>query len=413
MIPEVLVFAQVVAISIGLIAAACGIGVATYRSVKRIDNQQLAPSADAAGDSSRSCSSRSTRSPSRSSALPKHSGSWRDSRPSAIRDRRFPCKADAWRSDHPSSDPGRCRSGDTIGVVASSYAPRSGWLARGVRALERAGYGVIVDPTSTTVRRYTRAEDERRAARFTEMWIDPRVTALIGGTGGYGAVRMLPYLDPALFAAHPKSFVGYSDITVLHIWLDAARRAARLPRTHGGRPDPERARRHDGVAAHRAHHASPDHAHGPRPRARRAPGPRVGRLVGGNLALVQQTIGTPYEIDTTDAILFLEEVRDPMSFVDERLVQLRAAGLLAKVRGIVFGHLSLDRSEEDEFEDFVLDLVSDLGVPVLMDFPAGHDSPNLTLPLGTEVELVVEETTGWIVYREDALAEASSPPPAT
>jgi muramoyltetrapeptide carboxypeptidase len=143
------------------------------------------------------------------------------------------------------------------------------------------------------------------------------------------------------------------------------------------------------------------------------PGRAVGRLVGGNLALVQQTIGTPYEIDTTDAILFLEEVRDPMSFVDERLVQLRATGLLAKVRGIVFGHLSLDRSEEDEFEDFVLDLVSDLGVPVLMDFPAGHDSPNLTLPLGTEVELVAEEATGWIVYREDALSpplpDSSSP----
>jgi len=94
-------------------------------------------------------------------------------------------------------------------------------------------------------------------------------------------------------------------------------------------------------------------------------------------------------------------------------VQLRATGLLAKVRGIVFGHLSLDRSEEDEFEDFVLDLVADLGVPVLMDFPAGHDSPNLTLPLGTEVELVVEDTTGWIVYREDALADPSSPPPAS
>ena len=83
------------------------------------------------------------------------------------------------------------------------------------------------------------------------------------------------------------------------------------------------------------------------------------------------------------------------------------------MRGIVFGHLSLDRSEEDEFEDFVLDLVADLGVPVLMDFPAGHDNPNLTLPLGTEVELVVEETTGWIVYREDALADTPNASPAT
>lgn len=134
--------------------------------------------------------------------------------------------------------------------------------------------------------------------------------------------------------------------------------------------------------------------------------------MGGNLSLVQQTIGTPYEIDTRDAILFIEETREPMSVADERLVHLRAAGLLRGIRGIVFGQLSLDRSEEDEFEDFLLDLVSDLNIPILTDFPSGHEVPNLTLPLGTDVELVAEETTGWIAYREDALesiAVASEP----
>ena len=303
--------------------------------------------------------------------------------------------------------------GDTIGIVASSYAPRSGWLARGVRALERAGYGVIVDPELSTIRKYTRPEDERRAEAFTAMWTDPRISALIGGSGGYGAVRMLPYLDPAVFAAHPKAFVGYSDITVLHIWLE---RLAGLRAFHGPTVDDLIPSARDVTTASLLTALTT-----PRPSTRMGrdlaravrPGRASGRLVGGNLALVQQTIGTPYEIDTTDAILFLEEVRDPMSFVDERLVQLRATGLLSKVRGIVFGHLSLDRSEEDEFEDFVLDLVADLGVPVLMDFPAGHDNPNLTLPLGTEVELVAEETTGWIVYREDALAEEPDAPPAT
>jgi muramoyltetrapeptide carboxypeptidase len=133
------------------------------------------------------------------------------------------------------------------------------------------------------------------------------------------------------------------------------------------------------------------------------PGRAVGRLIGGNLSLVQQTIGTPYEVDTRGAILFLEETRDPMSVLDERLVHLRAAGLLRGVRGIVFGQLSIDRSEEDEFEDFLLDLVSDLDVPILTDFPAGHEVPNITVPLGTEVELVADEGTGWVVYAEEAL----------
>ena len=303
------------------------------------------------------------------------------------------------------------QKGDTIGVVASSYSPRPRWLARGVRALERAGYSVLLDPELSTTRRYQRAEDERRAANFTAIWTNPLVKALISGTGGYGAVRMLPYLDPALFRSHPKAFVGYSDVTVLHQWL---MRLAGVRAFHGPTVDDLIPSARDVTTSSLLTALT-----APRPAAKIGrdtartvrPGRATGRLVGGNTALVQQTIGTPYEIDTTDAILFLEEVRDPMSFVDERLVQLRASGLLAKVRGIVFGHLSLDRSEEDEFEDFVLDLVSDLGVPVIMDFPAGHDNPNLTLPLGTEVELVAEEATGWIVYREDALL-VTAPPPA-
>jgi len=125
---------------------------------------------------------------------------------------------------------------------------------------------------------------------------------------------------------------------------------------------------------------------------------------------VQQTIGTPYEIDTRDSILFLEENDDPMSVADERLVHLRAAGLLRHVKGFVFGQLSIDRSEEDEFEDFLLDLLSDLDVPILMDFPAGHEIPNLTLPFGTEVELSVDATAGWITYKEDALSTAEPLP---
>jgi muramoyltetrapeptide carboxypeptidase len=298
--------------------------------------------------------------------------------------------------------------GDTIGIVAPSYSPRVGWLTRGIKALERAGYGVLLDPEISTLRRFAREEDQRRAENFMGIWLDPRVKAVIGGTGGYGAVRMIPYLDPKIFENNPKSFVGYSDITALHLWL---MRCAQLRVFHGPTVDDliPSARDPTMVSLLAALTTARPSAKIGRDMARAAkPGRAVGRLVGGNLSLVQQSIGTPYEVDTRGAILFLEETRDPMSVVDERLVHLRASGLLPQVRGIVFGQLSLDRSEEDEFEDFVLDLVSDLDVPVLMDFPAGHEVPNLTIPLGTEVEIVAEESTGWIVYREDALATPGS-----
>ena len=281
---------------------------------------------------------------------------------------------------------------------------------RGVRALERAGYTVILDPDILELRKFTRKQDERRASNFMGMWLDPRVKAVIGGTGGYGATRMIPYLEPEVFRLNPKIFVGYSDITALHLWL---MRQAGLRVFHGPTVDDLIP-----VARDPSTSALLTAMTTPRPTTRMGremtravrPGRVTGRLTGGNLSLVQQTIGTSYEVDTRDSILFLEETFDPMSVADERLVHLRAAGLLDHVRGIVFGQLSLDRSEEDEFEDFLLDLVSDLDLPILMDFPAGHEVPNLTLPFGTEVELVAEGDSGWLCYKEDALSTSEPVP---
>lgn len=306
--------------------------------------------------------------------------------------------------------PAPLQKGDTIGVVAPSYAPYPAWLSRGVKAMEEAGYRIILESEVERERRFHQREDEQRAENLMKMWSNPEVKAVIAATGGYGAVRVLPYLDADLFRRSPKAFVGYSDITALHLWL---MRRAQLRVFHGptlddlfpGGSDPTV----DSLIAALTMARPETKLGGHSVRAVRQ-GRATGRLTGGNLSLVQQTIGTPYEIDTRGSILFLEETRDPMSVVDERLVHLRSAGLLRGVKGIVFGHLSLDRCEEDEFEDFLLDLLSDFDGPILMDFPAGHEAPNLTLPLGTEMELIADETAGWLEYREDALAIAEERP---
>jgi len=307
------------------------------------------------------------------------------------------------------SRPAPLVKGDTIGVVATSYAPTPDWLLRGVEVMEQAGFRVILEPDVERERHFHHREDEERAERLMSMWSNPDVKAVIPATGGYGAVRLIPYLDPSVFRRDPKIFVGYSDMTALHLWL---MRCAQLRVFHGPTLDDLFWTGQQTVDSLIAALTKPDpqvRLGGSSVRAVR-PGHAVGRLTGGNLCLVQQTIGTPYQIDTRDSILFLEETRDPMSYVDERLVHLRSAGLLRGVKGIVFGNLSLDRCEEDEFENFLLDLLHDFDGPILMDFPAGHEAPNLTLPLGTEMELVTDASTGWLSYREDALAVSEERP---
>ena len=165
------------------------------------------------------------------------------------------------------------------------------------------------------------------------MWLNPQVKAVIASTGGYGAVRLLPHLDPAVFSNNPKALVGYSDITALHLWL---MRRANLRSFHGPTVDDLIPSSRDPTMASLITALTV-----PCPTARIGrelsrgvvPGSAKGRLVGGNLSLVQQTIGTSYQVDMDGAILFIEETRDPMSVVDERLVHLRAAGLLENAVG--------------------------------------------------------------------------------
>jgi muramoyltetrapeptide carboxypeptidase len=166
-----------------------------------------------------------------------------------------------------------------------------------VKALERAGYGVILDSEISTMRRFERTEDERRAENFMGMWLDPRVKAVIGGTGGYGAARMIPHLEPEVFRRNPKSFVGYSDITALHLWL---MRRSSLRVFHGPTVDDLIPSTRDPTMASLLSALTT-----PRPTTRMGrdvaravrPGRAVGRLTGGNLSLVQ-LLGRTREIDT-------------------------------------------------------------------------------------------------------------------
>jgi len=279
-------------------------------------------------------------------------------------------------------------------------------LAR--QRLEARGYRVVQRADLFAKEGYLAGSDERRAAELMQAFEDPEVDAVFPGTGGYGAMRILDLLDYDAIRRNPKAVIGFSDITALHAALN---RRTGLVTFHS--PNPMYGLGSEGdatpfslawffraVEGPRAAYTVDVPAHDgreavPQPVAL-APGRARGRLVGGNLSLISALEGTPYAIDTTDAILLIEDTREAPYRVDRMLCQLRLAGKLGRLRGAVLGQFTRNYDREDETRGadprFSVDGVlrqyfEGLGVPVLMNYPVGHHAMNATLPLGGEVEV--------------------------
>lgn len=228
------------------------------------------------------------------------------------------------------------------------------------------------------------------------MFGDAGVDGIICLRGGYGALRLLDMLDYDLIRANPKVFVGYSDITALHL---AISRRTGLITFHGpmaasdmGGDIPDYTRDYFQRATGRCRPlgtiTNPPAA---APPAFITPGEARGLLTGGNLSLIAATLGTPYEIDTTDKLLFIEEVGEQPYRVDRLLTQLLLAGKLRAAAGVIFA-VCVDCDAEDDspgfaVEEVLQDRLGGLTTPVMYNLYFGHTAEKATLPLGVMAEL--------------------------
>jgi len=327
--------------------------------------------------------------------------------------------------------------GDTIAFVAPASELDRERMALARQRLEERGYRVIERVDLYASEGYLAGSDERRAAELMDAFRDPQVAAIFPGNGGYGTTRILERLDYAFIRAHPKLVLGFSDLTGLHAALN---RRAGLVTLHSptamsglGRPegmDPvaqrwwyhavERPGEEPWVidaaglasaAAETAPLAAGAAADGeapPAPLGSWGRGKARGRLVGGNLSLISALEGTPYAIDTRDAILLIEDVREAPYRIDRMLRQLQLAGKLAGLRGAVLGQFTRNYDREDEsprddprwtVDGVLRQYFADAGIPVLVSFPIGHVPRNLTLPLGGQVEIDADRLTLTVLER--------------
>lgn len=320
--------------------------------------------------------------------------------------------------------PRALRAGDTIGIVAPSsptFTPTS--IEFGRRILEDKGFRVRLGATVHRKNAYLAGTDEERAEDLNAMFADPEVAGIVCLRGGYGAMRMLGGVDFELIRKNPKVFVGYSDITALHlaIWLHC-----RLVTFHGPMVASEMAGNFSSWTAgyfwRSLTEASPlgrivNPPDGPRTFAITT-GRAAGTLLGGNLSLVAATVGTPYGLGAgaatggslEGAILFLEDVGEEPYRVDRMLTQLRLAGLIQRAGGIVFGESVDCRPAEFRpgfpctfsLEEVLFDRLGDLGIPVFYGLAAGHGSDKATLPLGVRASMDADK--GTLTIEEAAVA---------
>jgi len=285
--------------------------------------------------------------------------------------------------------PPALRPGDLIGIAAPASNIKPSMLEEGCRELQSLGFRTVYGPGITTAYRYFSGTDERRAAELLEMIRNPDVRAIFCARGGYGSVRLLPYLEPELILANPKIINGSSDITSLLTFLDRSN----LVGFHG--PMVATAIR-QGTASY-DQKLLMDLLRGEIVRFPLAgtsvlrSGTAEGRLTGGCLSLVVATLGTAYEIDTADSILVLEDVDTRPYQIDRMLTQLKHAGKLEGVQGIVFGEMlncAQHVNQGYSLEEVVMDVLGDTAFPVLYGFSTGHTSgPNVIVPFGVRARL--------------------------
>jgi muramoyltetrapeptide carboxypeptidase len=289
--------------------------------------------------------------------------------------------------------PPALRPGDAIGIVAPASNINAAEFDAGCAALRNAGYKLIFQDSIVERDLYFAGSVTRRARELEEMFTRDDVRAIMCARGGYGSNYLLREFDLTKIKAHPKIFVGYSDITtLLTYFLDSAGIAV----FHGPM-----------VAKDWAHIAGVDLASWQAASsgstawdvplnsnvAAPADGEAEGVLYGGCLSMLVASLGTPYQINTAGTILFIEDVAAKPFQIDRMLMQLKIGGFLKDVVGIVFGEmLDCVQSPNQDYtlQQVIMRVVGDLGVPIAFGVRSGHvTSGNITLPFGVRAKLAV------------------------
>ncbi len=289
----------------------------------------------------------------------------------------------------------RLEKSDTIGLISPSSGAEPSIITSGIKFIQKLGFKVICGNNILKCNGYLAGKDTERSSDLNKMFLDTNVDMILCIRGGYGAARTLPFIDFDVVKNNPKIFVGFSDITV---FLNAFYQKCGLVTFHGPMLNsklnekslssllntlmygfnPYIISNTDCILTKSNCSLSID-----------------GTLVGGNLSVFCSLLSTPYEVDTNNKILLLEDIDEDPYKIDRYFTQLIQANKLQNCKAILLGQFTNCTSNNNNnnnnnsfsVEEVIKERLYPLNIPVVYNFMSGHGTPNLTLPIGSEVRL--------------------------
>lgn len=283
------------------------------------------------------------------------------------------------------------KKGDTVAIIATARKISKEEIQPAVTFFESYGLSVLLGKNLFESSNQYAGTDLQRAEDLQWALNDKNIKAIIIARGGYGTVRLMEHVDFTEFKKFPKWVVGYSDVTVLHSAIHnigVATLHATMPLNFSKNQEATRSLIKALLGKLTEIETEENYSN--------IEGTTNGQLVGGNLSLLYALSGTPYDIDTRDKILFIEDLDEYLYHLDRMMMQLKLSGKLSCLKGLIVGGMTDMKDNAIPFgklpEEIILDAVKDYNYPVCFDFPAGHIDKNLAMYFGRDAELTVNDT---------------------
>ena len=290
--------------------------------------------------------------------------------------------------------------GDRVAVIAPASCVSEKEIDRAKHSVEYLGLEPVIYPGVYQKHGYMAGTDEVRLKDLHDAFADDSVKGVFCIRGGFGCGRILDRVDFDLIREHPKVFLGFSDICLLHFNIN---QKCGFTTIHGAMPNSDWTRRDPDTvdSIRRWVFGFPE---GPavlppgEPLGSMNTGTAEGRITGGNLSLVVSTLGSPWEIDTKDKILYLEDYIETDYSIDRMLTALSLAGKFRDAAGVVLGpFLEISREEprlpELGLETMFREVIASWGKPILTNYRAGHTYPHMAFPMGAKCRIDADQKT--------------------